>query len=80
MRHYHEFRSADTFNQPLNEWNVSNVRYMDAMFYEASSFNQSLLKWNTQNVISAAGVFYGANKTLTYYPENVNHILKNIRK
>ena len=36
------FWNASSFNQPLNDWNVSNVRRMDAMFENASSFNQPL--------------------------------------
>ena len=34
------FRNASSFNQPLNNWNVSNVTVIGAMFCEASSFNQ----------------------------------------
>jgi surface protein len=29
-------------NQPLNNWNVSNVKDMSCMFKNASSFNQPL--------------------------------------
>ena len=29
-------------NQPLNNWNVSNVTSMEAMFKNAESFNQPL--------------------------------------
>ena len=36
------FYNASSFNQPLNNWNVSNVTDMDSMFYEATSFNQPL--------------------------------------
>ena len=40
------FRGARSFNQPLNNWNVSNVKNMINMFNGASSFNQPLNKWN----------------------------------
>ena len=30
------FDGANNFNQPLNNWNVSNVEYMNYMFYGAS--------------------------------------------
>ena len=33
------FRDAWSFNQPLNDWNVSNVTNMGAMFSRARSFN-----------------------------------------
>ena len=38
------------FNQPLNDWNVSNVTNMRCMFYAASNFNQPLNDWNVSNV------------------------------
>ena len=38
------------FNQPLNNWNVSNVTDMKEMFERAHSFNQPLNKWNVSNV------------------------------
>ena len=36
------FYDAKSFNQPLNNWNVSNVKNMAWMFEDASSFNQPL--------------------------------------
>ena len=36
------FFNASSFNQPLNNWNVSKVTYMYDMFEEATSFNQPL--------------------------------------
>ena len=44
------FKGAESFNQPLNKWNVSNVEYMGGMFYDASSFNQPLNNWNVSSV------------------------------
>ena len=35
------------FNQPLNNWNVSNVTNMDDMFQLATKFNQPLNNWKT---------------------------------
>ena len=32
---------AIVFNQPLNNWNVSNVTHMDKMFAGASSLNDN---------------------------------------
>ena len=58
---------ATSFNQPLNNWNVSNVRSMLHMFYGANSFNQPLNKWNVSNVTDVFGMFNGAtsfNQTL----------------
>ena len=44
------FASARSFNQPLNNWNVSNVEDMESMFNYATSFNQPLDNWNVSNV------------------------------
>ena len=43
--------NAKSFNQPLNNWNLSNdVTDMEDMFYGASSFNQPLNSWNVSKV------------------------------
>ena len=42
--------SVNYFNQPLNNWNVSNVTNMYGMFNNAESFNQLLNNWNVSNV------------------------------
>ena len=39
------FAYAIVFNQPLDNWNVSSVTDMHAMFYFASAFNQNLCPW-----------------------------------
>ncbi|WP_144690941.1 BspA family leucine-rich repeat surface protein, partial [Campylobacter jejuni] len=51
---------AVSFNQPLNDWNVSNVKIMSAMFYKASKFNQALDKWDTSKVTDMSTMFYEA--------------------
>ena len=40
------FAYAYSFNQPLDNWDVSNVTRMIYMFYKVRSFNQRLDKWN----------------------------------
>jgi len=37
---------SHAFNQPIGDWNVSNVQSFFAMFSTASSFNQSLSGWD----------------------------------
>ena len=54
------FASARSFNQPLNNWNVSNVTDMHLMFYGATSFNQPLNDWNVSNVKKMYCMFLGA--------------------
>ena len=51
---------ASSFNQPLNNWNVSKVKDMVFMFYNASSFNQPLNNWNVSNVTDMDSMFYEA--------------------
>ena len=38
------FSDAKSFNQPLHNWNVSNVTNMIGMFGNATKFNQDI-KW-----------------------------------
>ena len=39
-----------SFNQPIDNWDVSNVTQMSGMFNGATAFNQPLNSWNTSNV------------------------------
>ena len=52
-----ELEGAVSFNQPLNNWNVSNVTDMRRMFCAAESFNQPLNNWNVSNVEDMEGMF-----------------------
>ena len=54
------FSRATSFNQPLNNWNVSSVEHMVAMFGCAESFNQPLDNWNVSNVDFMGYMFDGA--------------------
>lgn len=51
------FVRASAFNQPLNDWNVSNVQNMREMFCGAKSFNQPLDRWDISNVKDMAYMF-----------------------
>jgi surface protein len=54
------FAKTEKFNQPLNNWDVSNVKNMLGMFYNAEKFNQPLDKWNVSNVTNMRLMFYYA--------------------
>jgi surface protein len=54
------FYVARVFNQPIGNWNVSNVLDMTNMFNNALVFNQDLSNWNTANVTTMSGMFYQA--------------------
>ena len=51
------FCNASSFNQPLNNWDVSNVTDMSYMFEGATSFNQPLNNWNVSNVEDMSCMF-----------------------
>ena len=54
------FYFARAFNQPLDNWDTSNVTSMFGMFYLASAFNQPLGSWDVSKVTDMYGMFYGA--------------------
>jgi surface protein len=63
------FENAILFNQPLSDWNVSNVTNMSNMFSGAIRFNQPLSNWERivglevstlAQVTNMSGMFSGA--------------------
>ncbi len=52
------FLFSGTFNQPIGNWDVSNVTTMDHMFAE-SSFNQPIGNWDVSNVKNMRRMFDG---------------------
>jgi prepilin-type N-terminal cleavage/methylation domain-containing protein len=54
------FFGLTNFNQPMNDWDVSNVTTMASMFGGATSFNQPLGSWNVSNVENFSSMFSGA--------------------
>lgn len=51
------FNKATAFNQPIEKWDVSNVTYMDRMFYMAKEFNQQIAHWNLAEKVSMDNIF-----------------------
>jgi surface protein len=56
------FSKCSALDGPLNiiEWDVSNVIYMDSLFYSASIFNHDIGSWNVANVADMSWMFYGS--------------------
>ena len=50
------FAYSTSFNQPIGNWDVSNVTNIGSMF-ENSIFNQPLNNWNVSNVTQMTGLF-----------------------
>src|SRR5690554_16569 len=55
------FESANSFNQDIGNWNVSNVTEMSYMFAWAPSFNQNIGNWDVGSVTNMRAMFESAN-------------------
>jgi surface protein len=51
------FCGCTSFNQPLNNWNVSNVTNIRWMFDNCKSFNQDISNWDVSNVTGKLDMF-----------------------
>jgi surface protein len=70
------FSYATSFNQPLNNWDVSNVTNMSQMFWTASSFNQPLIDWDVSNVTDMSGLFgYAISFNQPLIDWDVSHVI-----
>ena len=60
------FEGATSFNQPIGNWDTSNVKYMRLMFATGGEgpmkFNQPIGNWDTSNVTDMTGMFFGATE------------------
>ena len=50
--------SRSQFNQPIGNWDVSNVTDMSSMFTLNEIFNQDISKWDVGNVKDMSWMFY----------------------
>jgi len=55
------FYQAFSFNQPLENWDVSSVTSMNWMFQGASSFNEPIGNWNVSSVTNMHSMFADAS-------------------
>ena len=54
------FSGADSFNQPIGNWDVSKVTIMKYMFASTGAFNQPIGLWNVSAVSNMESMFSGA--------------------
>jgi len=78
---FSEESGLNKFNGNISQWNVSNVKNMEAMF-EKSKFNQDISNWNMSNVKDMSFMFYNSefNKDIGNLPKEIKEQtkLKNI--
>ena len=63
------FDECKSFNQPLNNWNVSNVTNMGSMFVNCKSFNQNISNWDVSKVKYNQKIFYNCQIEEKYKPK-----------
>jgi surface protein len=71
------FCNAKSFNQPISDWDVSNVIDMYGMFFNAKSFNQPIGNWDVFNVENMNCMFNEAksfNQDLSKWQINTDNI------
>ena len=70
------FRGNETFNTPIDNWDVSHVEDMSMMFYNCKEFNQNLNNWDVSRVRDMSDMFHGAesfNQDISTW--NVSHVV-----
>ena len=63
------FDECKSFNQPLNNWNASNVTNMRSMFVNCKSFNQDISNWDVSKVKYNQKIFYNCQIEEKYKPK-----------
>ena len=61
------------FNGDISNWNVSNVKDMEDMFFCSTEFNQDISNWNVSNVKNMSGMFWKSkfNKEICFLVQSL---------
>lgn len=71
------FAYCNSFNQPINHWDVSIITNMSGMFYSVGTFNQPLNNWDVSNVTNFSNMFTYAssfNQDITNWQINTGNL------
>ena len=66
------FENASSFNQNINNWDVSNVTNMSNMFAYAYSFDQDISSWKINHVCNMFNMFKEDTLSITNYDALLN--------
>lgn len=66
------FHNASQFNQPIGDWDVSNISYLNEMFHNATSFNQNLENWDIGKAVRLDAMFDGSGLSTSNYDYILN--------
>ena len=66
--------AESAFNQPIGNWDVSNVTDMSCLFCYAESFNQDISSWSVDGVIDCDAFSEGATSWTLPQPNFTNCI------
>ena len=62
------FYEAESFNQPIGNWNFNNIINMSHMFERAKAFNQDLSKWKLKSKVNNRYMFVKCEIKEEYKP------------
>ena len=80
MHNHSVFKEARSFNQKLDNWDVSSVTSAENMFTNARRFNANISRWDVSNMVSVKGML-SQTKALSYGGDILdNWILKKATK